>query len=582
MRNARGNAAIVVLAVLLAFGGGLVAHLVQTDHGLVDVDHVRFAADDGRIVNGRLYRPASAGPNAPAPGVLAIHGYQGGEGAQAPYAIELARRGYVVLAIDQPGHGYSDPPVGAGGFGGRDGIRYLRSLAFVDPDQVVLVGHGTGGWAALSAAAAVPDGYVAVVLSGAGTDAPDVPAGSPGFPRNLAVVYGLFDEFSEPMWGSRTGAGIRSTAALRAAFGSEPPVLVGETYGAIQDGSARWLVMPAQTHAMNHVTGSGVAPVIDWVQRTTAAPIALPPQDQVWVWREVGTGLGLLGFVLALFGLSSALLRAPAFARLRLRVPPAAGLSGVGWWLGAALAAALPAATYFWATAEVAGRVPPSSRFPQAITNELLGWAAINGAIALVLVLVWWSTSGRRHGARADTLGLGVGGLLQAVLFAVLVVAGAHALQAAVGGIFQVDFRAWFVVQRLLSQMHVGIALMYLVPFTLVFAVLGVVLHGQLRPADTRVEGADAMIANALIVAGGFAVLLLVQYYPVVVAGQALTVAEPLRTLMAYQFLVVLPVAAMLSTYLFARTGSVWPGAFVNGLWVTAYLVASQATHVAV
>jgi len=62
-------------------------------------------------------------------------------------------------------------------------------------------------------------------------------------------------------------------------------------------------------------------------------------------------------------------------------------------------------------------------------------------------------------------------------------------------------------------------------------------------------------------------------------AGQPLTIDEPLRTIVGYQLLVLLPVAAMLSTFLFARTGSVWPGAFVNGFWVTAYVVASQATQ---
>ena len=46
---------------------------------------------------------------------------------QSGFAIEFARRGYVVVELDQTGHGMSDPPVFANGFGGRDGLRYLRS-----------------------------------------------------------------------------------------------------------------------------------------------------------------------------------------------------------------------------------------------------------------------------------------------------------------------------------------------------------------------------------------------------------------------------------------------------------------------
>ncbi|TVR92386.1 MAG: alpha/beta hydrolase, partial [Trueperaceae bacterium] len=141
--------------------------------------------------------------------------------------------------------------------------------------------------------------------------------------------------------------------------------------------------------------------------------------------------------------------------------------------------------------------------------------------------------------------------------------------------------RVWVVAQKLLSQDQAFIALSYVLPFTLFFLILGMLLHGQLRPSDSRAEGADAMIANALIAVGGFIVLLLVQYLPVVTEAQPLTILEPLRTIVAYQFIVLLPVAAMLSTYLFARTGSIWPGAFVNGFWVTAYIVASQATQFA-
>ena len=117
---------LLVVALLLVFGGGVIAALVQTDFGAVRVQDVRFAVADGRVVHAKLYRPRGATAEAPAPGVLAVHGYINANGTQSPYAIELARRGYVVLAIDQPGHGYSDPPAFAGGFGGPEALADLR------------------------------------------------------------------------------------------------------------------------------------------------------------------------------------------------------------------------------------------------------------------------------------------------------------------------------------------------------------------------------------------------------------------------------------------------------------------------
>lgn len=569
---------LLVVALLLIVGGGLVAGLVQSDFGAVRVQDVRFVASDGRVVHGKLFRPRAATAENPAPGVVAIHGYINSHETQSPYTIELARRGYVVLAIDQPGHGYSDPPAFAGGFGGIDALAYLRSLAFVDLDQVVLSGHSMGGWASLIAAAVVPDGYTSIVVSGSSTGTFGAPEGTLAWPRNLGLVFAQFDEFSQLMWLTPTGAEAPAGAKMRALFGSEGPVEPGRLYGSVEEGTARMLYAPPITHPGNHITTAGVAPVIDWVQRTTQAPTPLPPTDQVWMWKEIATGLALLGFLFALFGLAGALLESRPFAPLAQRTAPAAGATGFGWWLGALIAAAIPVVTYFYANNETATYIPTSAWFPQNITTGLMGWALVNGAISLVLVLLWFVTAGRRNGARLDTLGLRVGGFFRAIGFALLVVGGGYALLALSQGLFHTDFRAWVIAVKPLSADQARIALVYLLPFTAFFLVFGMVLHGQLRPKGAANEGADAMVANALIAGGGFVVLLLVQYLTLF-AGQPLVIVEPLLTIVAFQVLFLMPVAALLSTFLFARTGSVWPGAWVNGMLVTWYIVAGQATH---
>ena len=45
----------------------------------------------------------------------------------------------------------------------------------------------------------------------------------------------------------------------------------------------------------------------------------------------------------------------------------------------------------------------------------------------------------------------------------------------------------------------------------------------------------------------------------------------------AIQFLPLMIMAAIISTWFFERTGRVWAGAFVNGFFVTWYIVAGQA-----
>jgi len=147
----RGRWSLAILGVVLILAGGLLAHFTQTAGG-IRIEDVRFKGAKGNTMSALLYIPPNATPQIPAPGILAVHGYINSRETQDGFAIEFARRGYVVLALDQTGHGYSDPPAFANGFGGPDALAHLRSLAIVDKNNIGLEGHSMGGWTVLAAA----------------------------------------------------------------------------------------------------------------------------------------------------------------------------------------------------------------------------------------------------------------------------------------------------------------------------------------------------------------------------------------------------------------------------------------------
>src|SRR5512138_2158558 len=176
---------LLVFGALLMLAGGLLAHFVLTAGGVRVLD-IRFAGAGGTPMSALLLIPPNATPKTPAPGVLAVHGYFNSRETQGDFAIEFARRGYVVLALDQTGHGYSAPPAFANAFGGPDGLAYLRSLEFVDKNNIGLEGHSMGGWTVLAAATAMPDDYKSIVLEGSSTGKPFATEGTPSWPRNMA------------------------------------------------------------------------------------------------------------------------------------------------------------------------------------------------------------------------------------------------------------------------------------------------------------------------------------------------------------------------------------------------------------
>ena len=120
---------------IVIFSGAGLAHFIQTSSD-VTIEDIRFQSAGGKTLSALLYLPADATTENKAPAILAVHGYINSREVQSGFAIEFARRGYVVLALDQTGHGYSDPPAFSEGFGGPDALQYLHSLDVVDTNNI--------------------------------------------------------------------------------------------------------------------------------------------------------------------------------------------------------------------------------------------------------------------------------------------------------------------------------------------------------------------------------------------------------------------------------------------------------------
>src|SRR4030042_6555890 len=135
-KSKRRDIIMLAVALFLILVGDLLASLIQTDFGKVKVNDVRFDGADGIVMSALLYVPKGITASNKAPGILAIHGLMNNRETQDGFAIEFARRGYVVLAIDQTGHGYSTPPANDNGFGAPHRRRSLGNPDAVAPNNI--------------------------------------------------------------------------------------------------------------------------------------------------------------------------------------------------------------------------------------------------------------------------------------------------------------------------------------------------------------------------------------------------------------------------------------------------------------
>lgn len=559
---------LFLAGALVILAGLVLANTVQTSGGIA-VKSVHYDGGKGKTIRALLYVPKSATPATKAPGILAMHGYINSREVQSGFAIEFARRGYVVLTPDQSGHGYSDAPAFANGFGGPASLAYLRTLDMVDTDNIGLEGHSMGGWAVLAAAAVMPDAYKSMVLLGSSTGAPFAAEGSTTWPRNLELVFSRFDEFSMLMWGAGKARDVRSSPKLMTLFGAGKPVFTGKLYGDIDTGSARVLYQPRVTHPGDHLSRAAIGHTINWFAQTLDGGTSFDSADQIWPFKEAGTLIAFIGFVMLVLGTFQALLRHRFFASL-VAEPSAFAYEGrtIQWWSIAIVSAIIPAATFYpffkWSEA----LLPASALLPQLITTQVAFWAVLNGIIAMLIGLVIRTTT--VHTRNKIVLSMLIALASMAVGYVVLWLASVTV---------HLDFRFWFVGLKLLSWAQAKIALVYLVPFGVycVFALRAVHLGLSVRKDRAWLR----YLSNALVMMGGLFGFLLLQYGVLFTRGALLTPAEPLNTIVMLQFVPIVLIVSVISTFTYARTSNIWPGAFINTLLITWYVVAGQATQFA-
>jgi pimeloyl-ACP methyl ester carboxylesterase len=555
----------LILGVVLILAGSLLAHAIETSGG-VTLHDVRFAGDRGVTLSGLVYQPASATAAHSAPAVLVSHGYINTREMQSPFAIELARRGFVVLAMDMEGHGYSEGAVRFPGsdLGGPAALRYLQSLPYVDKSNIGLEGHSMGGIPISTAAASQPDGYKAIVFEGS-TPA-FLGAKTPPAFHDLAVVFGQYDEFAPLMWGAPKGSMVAGSKKIAKVFGEASPILVGKIYGDIAAGTGKVLENPPVTHPWEHFSHAGVGGAVDWFQKALKGEAnPLSPDDQIWLWKEIGTGLAFVGLIILLIGTFEALLGVPALAPLAQPATPVAERHGWKWWLAFALTAAIPALTFYpfmtWGNLFI-----PMQLFPQSVQNQLVVWALLNAVITLALSFVL------RGGRPAFTHDWARSAAIAAGTIAV-----GYLSLVIVDATLKTDYRFWVLGLKPLDGRHALMAVPYFALWSVYF-----LIANRAMSANLGVQGEGFLVQHGawkLAACLGFVVLLVVQYATLFRTGLLYTPTEPLNTIIAIQFVPLLASFGAIAAFTYRRTNSYIPGALICAALLSWYVTAGTATH---
>ena len=138
---------LMALSLLLIIG-------VDTNWGKTEVTKLNLASGDGDQISALMYRPKAATADNPAPVIIYAHGGADMLEQGSSYAVELARRGYVVVTFDYTGSHNSDVPTGTAETAVSEGgsapmgletvFNAVKLFNFIDKDKIITMGHSMG------------------------------------------------------------------------------------------------------------------------------------------------------------------------------------------------------------------------------------------------------------------------------------------------------------------------------------------------------------------------------------------------------------------------------------------------------
>ncbi len=264
------------------------------------------------------------------PVVVIAHGFAGSQQLMLPFALTLARNGYVVLTFDLPGHGRNRLPMAGGVTDFAASTRaLLEALGEVAQaarrwpggnGRVALLGHSMASDIVIRRAMADDAVQATVVLS---AYSPVVTGASP---RNLLVVDGAW----EPAMLHAEGLRIVGLAL----GGAEPAE--ARTYGDFAAGTARRFVLAdGVEHISILYSSEAQREALDWLDRALGTNLDRPSHRYVDA-RGRWLALLFLGLVALAWPLAALL------PRVIVSVPGHASAAGPGLGAGAQLPGAAP------------------------------------------------------------------------------------------------------------------------------------------------------------------------------------------------------------------------------------------------
>lgn len=440
---------MIILACLLAAATVCMvgANLIQTAGGKIKITDGVIDTGKGMMTY-KLYTPVTATKEDPAPGVLLLHGYQNDHETNDAYAIELARRGAVVMCLDEYGHGSTGIGLKARGYVNRvvkvnygnesrekgtlkdigGSVRYrvlmnfsnlsffndmytkddkgneitdsscggiaaygvLATMDNVDKTRLALSGHSMGTWSSWSVAAFY-SGYgeykpKAIVLQCGELFRNSIYDPSITF-INVLLLQAKYDEFSYFRDYELNVTDELLKAPLRYEFlGTDPEnAKWNTTYGDFADGTARRIELLHTNHRLTTHNHAGLKTAIEWLGSSIGLKQDISSTDQIFGYKEILVLISMLLVLSCMFPLFNLLKETKFFGKVLNELPEKETMPGKKGLIRGVLITILISGLTFPFMTQLGHALLP---LPEGIFRMTVGNGFLGWYLLLIIVMV--------------------------------------------------------------------------------------------------------------------------------------------------------------------------------------------------
>ncbi len=451
------------ISIALMLLASIVVSAIQTNGGHVTMKELNIETDLGYSMSAYLFIPETATAETPAPAVVVSHGYLNNKEMTDANYVELARRGFVVLAIDQPCHGDSEIMAQRIANGVDQGVLAVSRMPFVDVDRIGVTGHSMGG-GSCNTAVAVDNERENPLISAVlvHCNDPTVKNSDGNYVnaygnRNVGVIAVQYDEFFHK-WVDESGIARQApyymgspTAQAFLHFGVDPTGLDKRDaytyYSETVDGEECFHVIyrPDVIHPWSHFSAKSETCVIDFFTKALNAPNPIDSSNQVWQWKEAFNFVGLVALAIFICAFGTLMLFTPTFESLRAKevVQPAKLADNKAkFWFWGSLAAGVLFSCLIYINAVAFGNTKAVSQ------TEAMGlgvWSTLCGLFTILSMVVFYQCYGKKHGMNLAELGvkMPLKKLGLSILLGVIIAVMAYVCVFTADYFFYADFRIW-------------------------------------------------------------------------------------------------------------------------------------------